>query len=67
MIENHYKYTKYFGAIHYPSMPKLEDTLVDLRTDPNETTNIITDMADQAAEMRASIDEEINAHSVPKN
>jgi arylsulfatase A-like enzyme len=59
MIEGRYKYTRFFGAIKYPFMPKLEDTLFDLQTDPNETKNLIAEAPDCAAHMRSAIDAQI--------
>ena len=65
MLDGRYKYVRYLGDIKYEFMPKLEDGLYDLSTDPEEFKNLASEMPDRAAQMRAAIDAQVAAHSLP--
>ena len=63
MVEGRYKYIRYLGENKYELMPKLEDGLYDLSADPGELRNLVAEMPDRAAQMRAAIDAKLTAHS----
>lgn len=65
MIEGRWKYVHYRGQIKYPMMPKLEDSLYDLESDPGEETNLIPAHPAIAAKMLARIQEELRRHGGP--
>jgi len=65
MLEGRYKYVRYLGKLKYEFMPKLEDGLFDLSADPGELKNLAPEMPDRAAQMRAAIDAQVSAHSLP--
>lgn len=65
MFQGRWKYVHYFGKIHYPYMPVLEDALYDLAADPRETRNQITTEAQLAGRMRREIDAKLAQHAGP--
>lgn len=65
MIEDWWKYVSYRGNQHYPMMPKLEDSLYDLRADPGENHNLISVYPVVAARMRGSIEKQMLIHGKP--
>jgi arylsulfatase A-like enzyme len=65
--EGPYKYVHYFGyPKDYKAVPKLQDSLYDLRTDPGETINLVSTEPAEAARLRAEIEAQVAAHSLPK-
>ena len=65
MIEERWKYVHYRGKPKYPLMPKLEDSLYDLQTDPNENTNLIPAQPEIAAKMLGVIQDQLRQHGGP--
>ena len=62
MIEPRWKYVHYFGAIRYPMMPRLEDSLFDLEADPDEKINLIATQPVVAARMLGEIQSRLHRH-----
>ena len=62
MLQGRWKYVHYFGRIHYPFIPPLEDALYDLVADPREGSNLIALEADVAERMRGEIKAELARH-----
>lgn len=62
MIQGEWKYLLYFGDIQYPMMPKLENALYNLRTDPGESINQIAAYPEIASEMTAAIASQLRLH-----
>ena len=56
MLEGRWKYVHYFGKIHYPFIPPLEDELYDLAADPHEGSNQIAAQPHIAGRMRREIE-----------
>lgn len=65
MIDERWKFVHYRGPLKYPMMPKLEDSLYDLQTDPGEETNLISTHPAVAAKMLAQIEEELRRYGGP--
>jgi arylsulfatase A-like enzyme len=65
MLDGRYKYVAFFGKPKEPLMPKLDDALYDLQADPGETKNLIAEEPSRAAKMRAAIQTQVAAHSLP--
>lgn len=62
VIDGHWKLVQYRGALRYPKMPELRDTLYDLETDPGELTNRIADNPAEAGHLSQLIATELTAH-----
>ena len=62
MIEGRWKYVHYFGAIHYPRMPRLRDALYDVEADPWEATDLSAAQPALAARMRGEIETRLRRH-----
>lgn len=65
MIEGRWKYVRYYGHLSYPLMPKLEDSLYDLKRDPGENNNVVAAHPKTAARMRVAIEEQMRRHRGP--
>jgi arylsulfatase A-like enzyme len=65
VLEGRYKYVRHLGALSYPLMPKIEESLYDLETDPAEERNLASQMPGLAARMGAQIKAEVALHSLP--
>jgi arylsulfatase A-like enzyme len=65
MLDGRYKYVAFFGKVKEPLMPKLDDALYDLQADPGETNNLIAEDPSRAEQMRAAIETQVAAHSLP--
>ena len=65
MVEGRWKYVHYFGRIHYPFMPVLEDELYDLSADPHEWHNLVHASPALGARMREAIDAKLAEHGGP--
>ena len=63
MLEGRWKYVHYFGKIHYPFIPPLEDELYDLAADPREGSNQIATQAQVARRMRKEIEAQLEQHA----
>ena len=67
MIDGPWKYVRYLGHIHYPYMPVLENTLVNLQADPAETANVAGAHPEIAEKMRRTIEDELARHNSPRS
>lgn len=63
MFQGRWKYVHYFGKIHLPAIPPLEDALYDLAADPRETSNQISTQAQLAGRMRKEIEAQLVQHA----
>jgi len=63
MIDGRWKYIHYRGLSKYPKhMPKLENALYDLQTDPRETANLASAQPEIAKKMLTVIEEQLQIH-----
>ena len=67
MLEGRWKYVHYLGRLNYPMMPKLEDALYDLDSDPKEDINLIAIHQDIAGKMLREIETQLRLHGGPVN
>ena len=67
MIDGPWKYVRYLGHIHYPYMPALENTLVNLLADPAETANVAGAHPAIAERMNRAIEDELARHNSPRS
>lgn len=67
MLEGRWKYIHYLGRLNYPMMPKLEDALYDLDSDPKEDINLIAIHQDIAGKMLREIETQLRLHGGPVN
>lgn len=65
MLEGRWKYIHYRGKLNYPLMPKLEDALYDLDSDPLEEINLVATHAEIAERMLREIQRRLSIHGVP--
>jgi arylsulfatase A-like enzyme len=65
MIDGRWKYVRFLGHLHGPLIPKLEDALYNLQSDPGETVNLASVEPAVAAAMRSAIDEQVRLHVKP--
>ena len=65
LVDGRYKYVRHLGRVLYRDMPKVEDGLYDVVSDPGDNSNLITAKPDIAASMRAAIDTAVAEHSLP--
>ncbi len=67
VVEGSYKYVTYIGPTNdYTTWAHFEDSLFDLRADPGENANLVSTRPDHAARLRAEIEAQVAAHSLPK-
>jgi arylsulfatase A-like enzyme len=59
MIEGRWKYVHYRGHLNYPMMPRLEDSLYDLESDPGEERNLIATRQEIAGSMLLAIQSQL--------
>jgi len=64
-IDGRWKYVHYRGQFKGSYVPKLEDSLYDLRTDPGENVNLIAVHPAVAAGMRTAIEAQLRVHGGP--
>jgi len=62
MIEGNWKYVRYYGHLRGPLIPKLTDSVYDLKSDPGETVDLISLQPAVAARMSSAIDEQLRLH-----
>jgi arylsulfatase A-like enzyme len=65
LLDGRYKYVRYLGQIRYPYMPKLQDGLYDVVSDPAEKDDLSLTRPEISVRMRAAIDAAVSKYSLP--